>query len=95
MKGKEPDLILYLLTGFGVLILFQYHRTLDIAKTVMKERSYVYSKTDQIIHLSKDGKLEKVICVLTDLDSVFLLQQEASTMTCNLQFLTILFNFIN
>ncbi|RDX78629.1 Suppressor of RPS4-RLD 1, partial [Mucuna pruriens] len=35
-----------------------YERTLDIAKTVIKEKSYVYSKTDQIIRLSKDGKLE-------------------------------------
>ncbi|KAJ1414511.1 Tetratricopeptide-like helical domain superfamily [Sesbania bispinosa] len=38
-----------------------YERTLDIAKTVIKERSYVYSKTDQIIHLSKDGKLEEIM----------------------------------
>ncbi|KAK2372574.1 Suppressor of RPS4-RLD 1 [Trifolium repens] len=38
-----------------------YERTLDIAKTVMKERSYVHGKTDQIIHLSKDGKLEKIM----------------------------------
>ncbi|KAG5069941.1 Suppressor of RPS4-RLD 1 [Glycine soja] len=38
-----------------------YERTLDIAKTVIKEKSYVYSKTDQIIRLSKDGKLEEVI----------------------------------
>ncbi|RYQ80816.1 hypothetical protein Ahy_Scaffold1g106965 isoform A [Arachis hypogaea] len=38
-----------------------YERTLDISKTVIKERTYVYSKTDQIIHLLKDGKLEEVI----------------------------------
>ncbi|MED6192213.1 Suppressor of RPS4-RLD 1 [Stylosanthes scabra] len=38
-----------------------YERTLDIAKTVIKERTYVYSKTDQIIHLLKDGKLEEVV----------------------------------
>ncbi|XP_027362066.1 suppressor of RPS4-RLD 1 isoform X2 [Abrus precatorius] len=38
-----------------------YERTLDVAKTVIKERTYVYSKTDQIIHLSKDGKLEEVM----------------------------------
>ncbi|XP_061340851.1 suppressor of RPS4-RLD 1 isoform X2 [Gastrolobium bilobum] len=38
-----------------------YERTLDIAKTVMKERSYVYSKTDQIIQLSKDGKLKEIM----------------------------------
>ncbi|KAG4973185.1 hypothetical protein JHK87_030006 [Glycine soja] len=36
-------------------------RTLDIAKTVIKEKSYVYSKTDQIICLFKDGKLEEVV----------------------------------
>ncbi|XP_045812223.1 suppressor of RPS4-RLD 1 [Trifolium pratense] len=38
-----------------------YERTLDIAKTVMKERTYVHGKTDQIIHLSKDGKLEEIM----------------------------------
>ncbi|KAL4343737.1 hypothetical protein HN51_061997 [Arachis hypogaea] len=38
-----------------------YERTLDIAKTVMKERSYVYSKKDKIIHLAKDGKLEEIM----------------------------------
>lgn len=38
-----------------------YERTLDIAKTVMKERSYVHGKTDQIIHLSNDGKLEEIM----------------------------------
>ncbi|KAL2348343.1 hypothetical protein Fmac_002343 [Flemingia macrophylla] len=37
-----------------------YERTLDIAKTVIEEKSYVYSKTDEIIHLSKDGKLEEI-----------------------------------
>lgn len=62
MKGEEIFFILYWLTGFGMLILFKYHRTLEIAKTVMKERSYVHGKTDQIIHLSKDGKLEEVLC---------------------------------
>ncbi|CAL0313437.1 unnamed protein product [Lupinus luteus] len=38
-----------------------YKRTLDIAKTVMKERSYVHSRTDEIINLSKDGKLEEIM----------------------------------
>ncbi|KAI9113425.1 hypothetical protein K1719_015352 [Acacia pycnantha] len=38
-----------------------YKRTLNVAKTVMKERSFVYSKTDEIIHLSKDGKLEDIM----------------------------------
>ncbi|XP_027345118.1 suppressor of RPS4-RLD 1-like isoform X2 [Abrus precatorius] len=38
-----------------------YERTLDILKTVMKERSFVRSKTDEIIHLSKDGKLEEIM----------------------------------
>ncbi|TKY55649.1 Suppressor of RPS4-RLD 1 [Spatholobus suberectus] len=38
-----------------------YERTLEIAKTVMKERSFVRSKTDKIIHLSKDGKLEEIM----------------------------------
>ncbi|KAL2962700.1 hypothetical protein AAZX31_17G159100 [Glycine max] len=38
-----------------------YERTLEIAKTVMKERSFVRSKTDKIIHLSEDGKLEEIM----------------------------------
>ncbi|KAK7252790.1 hypothetical protein RIF29_36996 [Crotalaria pallida] len=38
-----------------------YERTLDIAKTIMKERTYVFSKTDNIIRLSKDGKLEEIM----------------------------------
>lgn len=62
MKGEETFLILFWLTGCWMLILFKCHRTLDIAKTVMKERSYVHGKTDQIIHLSNDGKLEEVLC---------------------------------
>nr|XP_007156747.1 hypothetical protein PHAVU_002G013900g [Phaseolus vulgaris]ESW28741.1 hypothetical protein PHAVU_002G013900g [Phaseolus vulgaris] len=37
-----------------------YERTLDIAKTIIKEKSYVYSKTDHIIRLSEDGKLDEV-----------------------------------
>ncbi|RYQ80817.1 hypothetical protein Ahy_Scaffold1g106965 isoform H [Arachis hypogaea] len=47
--------------AWEILILNECHRTLDISKTVIKERTYVYSKTDQIIHLLKDGKLEEVI----------------------------------
>ncbi|KAI4327386.1 hypothetical protein L6164_019855 [Bauhinia variegata] len=38
-----------------------YERTLEVAKTVIKERLYVYSKTDDIIYLSKDGKLEDIM----------------------------------
>ncbi|KAE9614261.1 hypothetical protein Lal_00016727 [Lupinus albus] len=38
-----------------------YERTLYIAKTVMKERSYVHSRKDEIIHLSQDGKLEEIM----------------------------------
>ncbi|KAL2317336.1 hypothetical protein Fmac_031212 [Flemingia macrophylla] len=38
-----------------------YERTLEIAKTVMKERSYIRGKTDNIIHLSQDGKLEEIM----------------------------------
>lgn len=59
-----------------MLILFKHHRTLDIVKTVINEKSYVYSKTDQIIHLSKDGKLEEVICV-------FLFKSGACLLTSN------------
>ncbi|KAL2333468.1 hypothetical protein Fmac_014681 [Flemingia macrophylla] len=38
-----------------------YERTLEIAKTVMKERSYIRGKTDNIIHLSQNGKLEEIM----------------------------------
>ncbi|KAF7828654.1 suppressor of RPS4-RLD 1-like isoform X1 [Senna tora] len=38
-----------------------YERTLNVAKIVMKERSFVYSKTDDIINLSEDGKLEDIM----------------------------------
>ncbi|KAJ7952789.1 suppressor of RPS4-RLD 1 [Quillaja saponaria] len=38
-----------------------YERTLDVAKTVMKDKQYVYNKTDDIIDLSKDGKLDDVM----------------------------------
>ena len=32
----------------------------------MKEKSFVYSKTDEIINLSKDGKVEDVSCQTVD-----------------------------
>lgn len=35
-------------------------RTLDVAKTVIKDKLYVYNKEDKKIDLSKDGKLEDV-----------------------------------
>ncbi|ESW27855.1 hypothetical protein PHAVU_003G238000 [Phaseolus vulgaris] len=38
-----------------------YERTLEIAKAVMKEKTFVRSKTDKIIHLSEDGKLEEIM----------------------------------
>lgn len=38
-----------------------YERTLDVAKTVIKDQLYVYSKEDKIIDLSKDGKLEDIL----------------------------------
>ncbi|XP_014509321.1 suppressor of RPS4-RLD 1 [Vigna radiata var. radiata] len=38
-----------------------YERTLEIAKTVIKERTYVRSKTDKIIHISEAGKLEEIM----------------------------------
>ncbi|WVZ24465.1 hypothetical protein V8G54_003009 [Vigna mungo] len=38
-----------------------YERTLEIAKAVIKERTYVRSKTDKIIHLSEAGKLEEIM----------------------------------
>ncbi|XP_021809550.1 suppressor of RPS4-RLD 1 [Prunus avium] len=38
-----------------------FERTLDVAKTVMKERSYVYNKVDNLIDLSRDGKLKDIL----------------------------------
>ncbi|KAG6729060.1 hypothetical protein I3842_01G007800 [Carya illinoinensis] len=38
-----------------------YERTLDVAKTVIMDKSYVYNKADEVIDLSKDGKLEDII----------------------------------
>ncbi|PWA98797.1 hypothetical protein CTI12_AA008460 [Artemisia annua] len=38
-----------------------FQRTLDVAKTVMKENGCVYSKADCAIDLSKDGKLEEIL----------------------------------
>lgn len=38
-----------------------YERTLNVAKAVIKERSYVRSKSDCLIDLSKDGKLEEIM----------------------------------
>ena len=64
MKGRAPVFLYINKLAQEMLIIIKCHRTLDIAKTVSKERSYVYSKTDQIIHLSKDGKLEEVSCLL-------------------------------
>lgn len=37
-----------------------YARTLDVAKTVMKDKKYVHNKADDIIDLSKDGKLQDI-----------------------------------
>ncbi|KAL5753095.1 hypothetical protein ACOSP7_023263 [Xanthoceras sorbifolium] len=38
-----------------------YERTLDVAKAVMKDKQYVYNKADDIIDLSKDGKLQDIM----------------------------------
>lgn len=38
-----------------------FQRTLDVAKNVMKEKMHVYNKADNIIDLSKDGKLEDIM----------------------------------
>ncbi|KAK9286712.1 hypothetical protein L1049_015115 [Liquidambar formosana] len=38
-----------------------FQRTLDVAKTVMKEKTFVYNKADDMIDLSKDGKLEEIM----------------------------------
>lgn len=39
---------------------YQCGRTLDVAKTIMKERLYVHNKVDSLIDLSRDGKLQDV-----------------------------------
>ncbi|XP_015901639.2 suppressor of RPS4-RLD 1 [Ziziphus jujuba] len=38
-----------------------FERTLDVAKTVMKDKSYVYNKADGIIDLSRDGILQDIM----------------------------------
>ncbi|KAJ0096832.1 hypothetical protein Patl1_28575 [Pistacia atlantica] len=38
-----------------------YERTINVAKTVMKDKQYVHNKTDGIIDLSKDGKLQDIM----------------------------------
>ncbi|TXG59325.1 hypothetical protein EZV62_013898 [Acer yangbiense] len=38
-----------------------YERTLHVAKTVMKDKQYVYNKMDDTIDLSKDGKLQDIM----------------------------------
>ncbi|KAK9949075.1 hypothetical protein M0R45_004618 [Rubus argutus] len=38
-----------------------FERTLDVAKTIMKERLYVHNKVDSLIDLSRDGKLQDVM----------------------------------
>lgn len=65
-SGKNPIYILNYFTGIWNSHTFKFHRTINVAKTVMKEKSFVYSKTDEIIHLSKDGKLEDVSCWIID-----------------------------
>lgn len=37
-----------------------YERTLDVAKTIIMEKLCVYSKADEVIDLSKDGKLKHI-----------------------------------
>jgi len=38
-----------------------YERTLDVAKAVIREKMHVYSKGDNFIDLSKDGKLQEIM----------------------------------
>ncbi|KAM1174936.1 hypothetical protein ACFX19_027996 [Malus domestica] len=38
-----------------------FERTLNVTKAIMKERSYVYSKVDNLIDLSRDGKLQDIM----------------------------------
>lgn len=39
---------------------FLPHRTLEVAKTVIKLKSFVYNKSDMMVDLSGDGKLQDV-----------------------------------
>lgn len=36
------------------------HRTLEVAKTVVKHKSFVYNKSDMMVDLSGDEKLDDV-----------------------------------
>ncbi|XP_009336068.2 suppressor of RPS4-RLD 1 isoform X1 [Pyrus x bretschneideri] len=38
-----------------------FERTLEVAKAIMKERSFVYNKVDNLIDLSRDGKLQDIM----------------------------------
>ncbi|XP_042494267.1 suppressor of RPS4-RLD 1 [Macadamia integrifolia] len=38
-----------------------YQRTMTVAKTVIKETMYVNNKTDDVVNLAKDGRLEKIM----------------------------------
>ncbi|GAV58758.1 TPR_1 domain-containing protein/TPR_11 domain-containing protein [Cephalotus follicularis] len=38
-----------------------YERTLEVAKTVMKEKLCVHNKADDVIDVSKDGKLQEIM----------------------------------
>ncbi|KAM0970830.1 hypothetical protein ACFX13_019106 [Malus domestica] len=38
-----------------------FKRTLEVTKAIMKERSYVYNKVDNLIDLSRDGKLQDIM----------------------------------
>lgn len=40
--------------------MYIYFRTLNLAKSIIKEKLSVRSKEDKVIDLSKDGKIEKV-----------------------------------
>ncbi|KAM7251670.1 hypothetical protein ACFE04_023553 [Oxalis oulophora] len=45
-----------------------YERTLDVAKSVIKEKQYVYNSRDDAIDLSTDGKLQSVMKVRNYVD---------------------------
>lgn len=49
-----------LISSFTAYRSCQCGRTLDVAKTIMKERLYVHNKLDNLIDLSRDGKLQDV-----------------------------------
>lgn len=71
MKGKSLLWPVFRVDVFTILIICWCCRTLDVAKTVIMDKSYVYNKADEVIDLSKDGKLEDVSSFSSHFESSF------------------------